>query len=178
MSKNVTIEKVNALEIKALTFAEDTEVNESVLKGILGLAKERDTANGAVTTANQKLADEEALHGTTQTLLSTANSDISTLTSYLQEAKDALANNETQSLLDEALEENTRLTEENERLKSGEKGAALPRVTYKKKEYVFNTPKFRLPKQEQTTAVVAAEDESVWAECIKRGVLVLVKKED
>lgn len=49
-----------------------------------------------------------------------------------------------------------------------------PVVEFQKKKYVFQDPKFRLPKAEPTTAdaVIERNDSAEIAECIKRGVLV------
>lgn len=128
MNKKELTTAINALGIKGLDFAEDTEVNNSVLEGILVLNKEKEEA--------EELAEE----------LNAQNSE---------------------------------LTERIEKLEKSGGKPVLPEVTVNKQKYVFNVPKFRLPKSDETTAKAVAErsDKDELAECIKRGVLVPVNKE-
>jgi hypothetical protein len=128
MNKKEMTQKINALKIEGLNFAEDTEVNNDVLKGILSLAQAKEEAEGLL---------EE---------LSTTNSELTEQVALLK--------------------------------KSGGKFVS-PVVEVAGKKYTFQDPKFRLPKAEATSAeeVAARMDKVELAECIKRGVLVLVKKE-
>jgi hypothetical protein len=128
MNKKEMTQKINALKIEGLNFAEDTEVNNDVLKGILSLAQAKEEAEG---------------------------------------------------LLEELSTTNSELTEQVALLKTSGGKFVSPVVEVAGKKYTFQDPKFRLPKAEATSAeeVAARMDKVELAECIKRGVLVLVKKE-
>jgi cell division protein FtsB len=77
--------------------------------------------------------------------------------------------------LEELNAENSKLTATVNRLRKGDKAAAMPEVEFKKETYIFKFPRFRLPKSEPTTADAVAQrmDEAEIKECIKRGVLTI-----
>jgi malonyl CoA-acyl carrier protein transacylase len=149
MNKKEYTEKINALEIKGLNFPEDTEINNDVLDAILKVGNA------------EKAAKEK----------------VSSLETELKTTKEALVAAE--DVLEELTQSNSDLTEEVALLKKSGGKFISPVVEVAGKKYTFQDPKFRLPKAEATSAeeVAARMDKVELAECIKRGVLVLVKKE-
>lgn len=157
MNKAELVNKINALQIEGLVFEEKTEVNNPVLKAILSLATERTTA-----------LDQAA----------TLSTELSLKASELAEAEKA--KEDAEKLAEELNETVSDLTETVAKLKKAGGKPVLPEVTVGKKKYVFAIPTFQLPKQKPTTAdeVVERNEKEELAECIKRGVLVPVEKED
>lgn len=157
MNKAEMVEKINALKIEGLVFDEKTEVNNPVLKAILSLASERTAALDQAA----KLSTELRLKDTALAVAEQAKVDAEKLAEEL---------NATVSDLSETVA----------KLKKAGGKPVLPEVTVGKKKYVFAIPTFQLPKQKPTTAdeVVERNEKEELAECIKRGVLVPVEKED
>ena len=156
MKKADMVQEINALEIKGLIFDENTEVNNSVLEGILALAKEKNTAQDQVAALSTELSLKDAT--------------IADLKAEKEEAE---------ALVQELNATNSELTDTVARLKKAGGKPVLPTVTIDKVKHVFAIPAFQLPKCEPTTAEAVAErnNKEELAECVKRGVLVPVKKE-